>query len=96
MTHGLKILNDCEENQWLLMKLPDWVTARWNRRVKEAIDDGLDDPDFGEFTSFLSKEARVACNPVSSLYALRPSESERPPTREPRRSKSSVLATTTK
>lgn len=28
---GLKVLDDCEENQKLLQKLPDWITARWNR-----------------------------------------------------------------
>ncbi|XP_051790044.1 uncharacterized protein LOC127529669 [Erpetoichthys calabaricus] len=27
---GLKILDDCEENQKLLQKLPDWLTTQWN------------------------------------------------------------------
>ena len=28
---GLQVLNDCEENQKMLAKLPEWVTSRWNR-----------------------------------------------------------------
>lgn len=27
---GLKILNDCEENQKLTQKVPDWLAARWS------------------------------------------------------------------
>lgn len=30
---GLRVLDDCEENQKLLLKLPDWVTTSWNRHV---------------------------------------------------------------
>ena len=33
---GLQILNDCEENQKLLRKLPDWMNARWNRLVTKT------------------------------------------------------------
>ncbi|KAK7884095.1 hypothetical protein WMY93_027218 [Mugilogobius chulae] len=69
---GLQVLNDCEENQKLLTKLPDWITSRWNRYVTEQLDKGKDYPSFYEFASFISKEARIACNPVSSLYALKP------------------------
>lgn len=38
-----------------------------------------DYPNFKEFVSFISKEARIACNPVSSRYALMPVEEK--PTR---------------
>ncbi|XP_055004474.1 AMME syndrome candidate gene 1 protein isoform X1 [Boleophthalmus pectinirostris] len=34
---GLQILNDCEENQKLLRKLPDWINARWNRHVTKTL-----------------------------------------------------------
>ncbi|XP_051939800.1 uncharacterized protein LOC127612976 [Hippocampus zosterae] len=70
---GLQVLNDCEENQKMLVKLPDWVTSRWNRHVTEQLDEGKDYPSFHNFATFISKEARIACNPVSSLYALRQS-----------------------
>lgn len=33
---GLEILNDCYENQKILVKLPDWLTSRWNRKVIEV------------------------------------------------------------
>lgn len=32
----LEILNDCSENQKMLNKLPDWLAARWNRKVIET------------------------------------------------------------
>ncbi|XP_030604506.1 uncharacterized protein LOC115793597 [Archocentrus centrarchus] len=58
---GLQVLNDCEENQKLLVKLPDWITSRWNRYVTEQLDQGKDYPSFQDFASFISKEARIAC-----------------------------------
>lgn len=33
---GLEVLNDCNENQKILAKLPDWLTSRWNRKVMEV------------------------------------------------------------
>ncbi|KAK0132883.1 hypothetical protein N1851_032005 [Merluccius polli] len=73
MSHikGLQVLNDCEENQKMLAKLPEWVTSRWNRYVTEQLDRGQEYPSFHEFASYIAKEARIACNPVSSLHALR-------------------------
>lgn len=66
---GLRVLGDCEENQKLLLKLPDWATTRWNRYVTKELDEGKPYPGFKEFSDFLAEEARIACNPVSSLYA---------------------------
>ena len=73
MSHikGLQVLNDCEKNQKMLVKLPEWVKSRWNRIVTEQPDQGPDYPSFHEFASFIAKEARIACKPVSSLHALR-------------------------
>lgn len=34
---GLQVLNDCEENQKILQKLPDWVTSCWNRHVTKQL-----------------------------------------------------------
>lgn len=67
---GLQILNDCEENQKLLHKLPDWINTRWNRHVTKTLMGGGEFPSFSEFASFLSLEAEVACNPVTSIHAL--------------------------
>ena len=74
---GLCILNDCEENQKILHKLPDWITSRWNRAVTAELEETGCYPSFKTFTSFLSKEAEIACNPISSQLALRTLETER-------------------
>lgn len=91
---GLQVLNDCEENQRILAKLPFWVTSRWNRYVTEQLDKDKDYPSFDQFASFVSKEARIACNPVSSLYALKIVEEK--PFKEIKRSRVNTFATTTK
>lgn len=67
---GLEILSDCEENQKLLQKVPDWLAARWNRQVTVALMDGKDFPLFKDFAQFVAVEAEIACNPVTSSYAL--------------------------
>lgn len=41
---GLSILNDCEENQKLLKKLPEWMVRRWSRIVVEELDRSGDYP----------------------------------------------------
>ncbi|KAL7882591.1 hypothetical protein SRHO_G00002490 [Serrasalmus rhombeus] len=91
---GLKVLDDCEENQKLLQKLPDWATARWNRLVTKELDDGKPYPSFEVFSNFLSEEARIACNPVSSLHALKRTE-EKAGT-EAKCIKTRILVTTTR
>lgn len=90
---GLQVLNDCEENQKMLAKLPDWITSRWNRFVTEQLDQDKDYPSFKEFASFISKGARIACNPVSSLHALRLEEKS---FREIKRPKANTFATNVK
>ncbi|XP_057678097.1 uncharacterized protein LOC130907254 [Corythoichthys intestinalis] len=90
---GLKVLDDCEENQKILLKLPDWATTRWNRYVTKRLDEKKEYPSFVEFAEFVAEEARIACNPVSSLFALRTFDK---PDKEQKRIKASVLTTTTK
>nr|XP_015830265.2 uncharacterized protein LOC107395402 [Nothobranchius furzeri] len=90
---GLKVLDDCEENQKLLLKLPDWATTRWNRHVSKLLDEGKEYPGFTEFADFVAEEARIACNPVSSLFALKNTFEK--PEKEQKRQKASVLMTTT-
>ena len=73
-----------QKRQKMLAKLPEWVTSRWNRYVTEQLDRGQEYPSFHEFASYIAKEARIACNPVSSLHALR--HSTETPVREVKRS----------
>ena len=77
MSHvkGLEILNDCHENQKILCKLPDWLTSRWNRKVVEIEEFSGGFPNFNQFVDFITKEAKIACNPVTSLQALKNSDS---------------------
>ncbi|XP_073724404.1 uncharacterized protein [Misgurnus anguillicaudatus] len=94
---GLQILNDSEENQKLLHKLPDWLNARWNRQVTKTLLEGGEFPSFNAFASFLSLEAEVACNPVTSIHALRYTEtnSDKRYTKEIKGNKASVFNTNT-
>ncbi|XP_054600468.2 uncharacterized protein [Nothobranchius furzeri] len=63
---GLAILNDCEENHKLLKKLPEWIIRKWSRIAVDELDTSGNYPDLACFTEFLSKEARIACNPITS------------------------------
>ncbi|KAG1929509.1 hypothetical protein F2P79_022940 [Pimephales promelas] len=74
---GLQALNDCVENQRISAKLPDWLISRWNRAVTKFQDEHKGFPDFKYFVEFLVKEARIACNPITSLQAIKPAEQER-------------------
>ncbi len=47
--HGLHILDDCLENQKLLLKLPDWIATRWNRTVTDCLDSNGSFPSFNDF-----------------------------------------------
>lgn len=71
---GSEILSDSEENQMLLQKIPKWLESRWNRQVSEALMNGRDFPTFADFTRFVSREAEMACNPVTSIHAVHPSD----------------------
>nr|XP_055049264.1 uncharacterized protein LOC129434357 [Misgurnus anguillicaudatus] len=68
---ALQILNDCNENRKILLKLPDWLTARWNRKVIEIEEQSSLFPSFSQFVKFLTKEVKIACNPVTSLQSLK-------------------------
>lgn len=67
---GLSILNDCEENHKLLKKLPEWIIRKWSRIVVEELDTCGNYPDLACFTEFLSKEARIVCNPIASSLLM--------------------------
>lgn len=78
---GLSILNDCEENHKLLKKLPDWIVRKWSRIVVEQLDASGEYPIFEHFTKFVLKEARIACNPITSSFLSSGSVDERFPKR---------------
>lgn len=92
---GLEVLNDCNENQRMLSKLPDWIISSWNRRVTEIQEQSQTFPSFSEFVDFLTIEAKIACNPITSLHALKPSEGEGPKMFKGRSHGTKVLKTNT-
>ena len=65
---GLDCLDDCRENRLMLTKLPDYIIIKWNRIICEYT--GYFPP-FSTFATFILKEAKIACNPVTSLNAVR-------------------------
>ncbi|XDV46694.1 hypothetical protein PO909_014534 [Leuciscus waleckii] len=78
---GLAILNDFEENRKLLEKLPDWIVRKWSRIVVEQLDASGEYPIFEHFTKFVLKEARIACNPITSSVLSSSSVDEKFPKR---------------
>lgn len=60
-----------------LSKLPDWLTARWNRQVIEIEEATNQFPSFSQFVKFLTREVKIACNPLTSLQALKQDEAEK-------------------
>lgn len=68
---SLKFLDDDQENEKILEKLPDWVVNRWGRKVYDWEEEYDEFPPFSEFVKFLSKESDIANNPVTSLMAIR-------------------------
>lgn len=90
---GLEVLNDCNENQKILAKLPDWLTSRWNRKVIEVEEESHTFPSFRQFVKFLTPEAKITCNPITSLHALKPSEGEKIKVSKNRSPREKALAT---
>lgn len=63
---GLDILNDCEENQKLAQKLPDWTAAQWNPKVTQVMRDDQEFPTFQEFVFFIVTEAETLFHALHS------------------------------
>lgn len=68
-TECLNILNDCEENQKLVQKLPDWAAARWNCQTTQFMKENGKFPSLTHFAEFMSTEADIVCNPITSFQA---------------------------
>lgn len=83
MAHNesLYVLNDGMENQRLTAKLPDWLSTRWNRKATQYQLEHRRFPSFSYFVTFLSMEASIACNPITSYHALRQSEPDKAKTK---------------
>ncbi|KAK0147266.1 hypothetical protein N1851_013318 [Merluccius polli] len=90
---ALEILNDCNENRKILSKLPDWLSVRWNRKVIEVEEKQSKFPSFRQFVEFLIREARIACNPVTSLQSLKQGENEQPKQQRYQNVKAKTLTT---
>ena len=78
--HYLTALNDPEENQKMISKLPRNICDRWGREVdhwlnmkgqelQESTATKSPYPPFSAFCDFLKREARIACNPVTMKRA---------------------------
>ena len=67
----LNVLDDEMQNKKLLYKLPDWLVNRWARIVASHKEEKGKFPPFKFFADFIVKEAKIACDPVTSLQCLR-------------------------
>ena len=73
---SLSILNDDRENRKLLTKLPDWIVARWGRNTTHWKETKGEYPPFKNFDEFIAQEAKIACDPLTSIQSLRGSSSQ--------------------
>lgn len=73
----------------MLTKLPDWLTARWNRKVFQTEEETKT---FLNFSQFVTREAKIAYDPVTSLHALKSSDGEKVKTPKTRSVSVKVLA----
>ena len=72
---NLQILNDERENRKLLAKLPHWLVDRWARLVAKYRQSKRNFPPFTEFVTFITSEAELACDPITSTQAIKSSAS---------------------
>ena len=98
---GLRVLDEPSEIGRILKKLPRYVLDRWKRVVDTSIYDPAPGqvgvyPSFSQFTRFLTKEARVACGPVTLQEEPAHVEQRTPARRQvgPDRARAFLAATT--
>ena len=88
--HYLQALNDPEENQKIVRKLPRNICDRWGREVDQRLNRKETDrqnarskesayPPFSVFCDFLKREARIACNPVAMSRVIGEERKVQPP-----------------
>ena len=61
---SLSVLSDCHENMNMQRKLPDFMIAKWARKVTLYQQNHQRFPEFSVFVKFVKCEADIACNPV--------------------------------
>ncbi|KAK3754647.1 hypothetical protein QZH41_001706 [Actinostola sp. cb2023] len=64
---SLHVLNDDQENQKMVTKIPKWLINRWSREVYHYKQDHKLYPPFSVFVQFLVKESDIACDPVVQM-----------------------------
>ena len=55
----------------MLTKLPDWLVTRWSRIVVQYKVEYRQFPPFKNFVEFISQEAKIASDPVTSLQSVK-------------------------
>ncbi|XP_038055961.1 uncharacterized protein LOC119727951 [Patiria miniata] len=68
---SLQVLDDERENRKVLVKLPDWLINKWARKAVEFKEKQKKYPPFSDFVKFMQLEAKIACDPVTSIQGLR-------------------------
>ena len=58
------MLDDDLYNNELVLKLPDWLSAKWAREVHRTRERFNSFPKFTEFVNFIRNEADIACEPI--------------------------------
>ena len=61
----LNVLNDIQENQKMISKLPKWLSTRWVKVVYESREKRQRFPEFSEFVKFIERESNIACDPIN-------------------------------
>lgn len=88
--HYLNVLNNPDENQKMIKKLPTHIVARWSEVVDEWLaeeepEEGCGNlrfgrqcfkPEYPPFSEFMRKGARIAYNPVTLPQALKVEETK--------------------
>ena len=97
---GLQVFNEPSEIGHLIKKLPRHLVDRWKRVVDTSIYEPTPGkeagyPKFVEFVSFLTKEARVACGPVTIQEEYVATEKQAPTRRQVGADRARVLLATT-
>lgn len=68
---NLMVLDDEREQGKILKKLPDWIITRWSRAASTYRQQFLTHPPFHIFANFMEQEADLACDPITSIQAIK-------------------------
>ena len=68
---SLKVLDDDRENRKFIAKLPEWLVHKWARIVFHWKEEVGQFPPFKIFSDFVTREAKIANNPVTASEGSR-------------------------